>query len=411
VRMPGGPLRSRNFRLLLACDVVSTAGTGIAVVATPFAVLSIGGSAADVGYVATAAVVPMIAMLLLAGVVADRRPRQQVMMAADAVQGAAQGAAAFLLLTGTAHVWALAALAAAAGIGAGFYFPAASGLLPQTVPDDQRAQANAIDRVGRNTASIVATALGGVLVGLAGPGWGLAVDGASFAIAVGLRTGMRIPARLPRAEPAGVWRELREGWREFSSRRWLWSVVLQFAGLVAISSGAITVLGPVVAATRLGGARSWGVIMAAYGAGAIGSGLVMIRVRPARMLLAANFGVLTASLMLVALAVPLPVPVIAVATLITGAGGEVFSVSWVTTMQQEIPPDALSRVSAYDALGSLALAPVGTLAAGPLLIAFGARTVLYGAALAAAVITTAVFAVPEVRQLRRAPVPGRVRRA
>ena len=67
-----GALRSRNFRLLLACDVISGTGNAVAFVAIPFAVLSIGGSASDVGYVATASLLPMIAFLLVGGVVGDR---------------------------------------------------------------------------------------------------------------------------------------------------------------------------------------------------------------------------------------------------------------------------------------------------------------------------------------------------
>jgi len=55
-----------------------------------------------------------------------------------------------LLLTGGATVWLLAGLAAVGGVGTGFYFPAAEGLLPQTVAADQRSQANALDRTGQN---------------------------------------------------------------------------------------------------------------------------------------------------------------------------------------------------------------------------------------------------------------------
>ena len=95
--MPPGPLRSRNFRLLLACNVISASGTAVATVALPFAVLRIGGSASDVGYVAAAYLVPLIGFLLLGGVVADRLPRHQVMVAANALQALAQAASAGLL--------------------------------------------------------------------------------------------------------------------------------------------------------------------------------------------------------------------------------------------------------------------------------------------------------------------------
>src|SRR5450432_1134223 len=128
MRVLQGPLRSRNFQLLLACDVISMAGTSIAVVALPFAVLSIGGSGSDVGYVATAGVLPLVVFLLAGGVIADRLPRHQVMVAADVLQGIAQAVTAILVLTGNARVWELLVLSAVRGTGMGFYFPAATGL-------------------------------------------------------------------------------------------------------------------------------------------------------------------------------------------------------------------------------------------------------------------------------------------
>ena len=252
-----GPLRSRNFRLLVACNVISVAGSAVSFVAIPFAVLRIGGTASDIGYVATAQLVPIVAFLVLGGVIADRLPRHRVIVAANALQAFAQGTSAALVLTGQAHVWQLAALAAAGGAGIGFYYPAAQGLLPQTVPAGQRPQANALDRTARNAAQIGGAALGGLLVGLAGPGWGLAVDAVSFAAAGALRTGMRFPA-LPPVRAPSVLHDLREGWQEFASRRWLWIIVAQFAVVVAISAATIDVLGPLVAHSHLGGARSWG---------------------------------------------------------------------------------------------------------------------------------------------------------
>ena len=144
MRLPRGALQSRNFRLLVACDVISGSGNAVAFVAIPFAVLAIGGSASDVGYVATASLIPMLVFLLFGGVAGDRLPRHKVMMAANSLQALAQGVSAISILTHHAFVWELLILAAARGTGLGFYFPAAQGLLPQTVPEEHRAQANAI---------------------------------------------------------------------------------------------------------------------------------------------------------------------------------------------------------------------------------------------------------------------------
>jgi MFS family permease len=426
--LPRGPLRSRNFRLLLTSNVASTVGTAVSFVALPFAVLRIGGSASDVGYVVTAELVPLIAFLLLGGVIADRLPRHQVIVAANALQALAQGASAALVLTGYARVWQLAVLAAAGGIGTGFYYPAASGLLPQTVPADQRPQANALDRTGRNSATIGGSALGGLLIGLAGPGWGLAIDAASFAVAGLLRIGMRFPAppsepqlsepqlsepqlsepQLSEPQPSepsepspSMLHDLREGWREFTSRRWLWITVTQFAFLVAVSAATTSVLGPLVAHTRLGGPRSWGLIVAAYSAGAVAGGLVMIKFRPRRILVAAMLSVPAFSLLLFALAVPLATPVDVAAAVLAGGCLEVFNVSWDTTLQQEISPDKLSRVASYEALGAYALTPVGTVVAGPLATAFGIRAIFAASGVLIAVLPVLVLLVPEVRHMRR----------
>lgn len=397
-----GPLYSSNFRLLVGSDFTSVSGSSIALVVMPFVVLSIGGSGVDVGDVTTAALVSQVILLLLGGAISDRLPRHQVLTAANAVQGIAQAAVACLVLTGTAHVWELVALSAVRGAGTGFYLPAASGLLPQSVPADQLSGANAIYRVSRNTAQIGGTALGGALAGLAGAGWGVTACAIAYMTAAALRLGMRFPAISRSKKSTGILAELREGWREFISRRWLWSMVLQFAVVEAASAATLSVLGPIVADHRLGGAVSWGFIIAVYGAGSVAGGLVMIKFRSVRLLQVANAGVLIYSVLLFALAVPLPLPLVAVSAFLAGGGGEVFNVSWAISMQQEIPPDALSRVSAYDALGSFALAPVGTAVAGPLAGWVGTQTAIAAGGALILICTLAVLALPEVRQLRRA---------
>jgi MFS family permease len=400
--VPRAPRQSRNFRLLMTSNVISLTGSAVSFVAIPFAVLKVGGSASDVGYVATARLIPLIAFLLLGGVVADRLPRHHVMAAANAVQALAQGASAGLILTGDARIWQLVTLAAAGGTGVGFYYPAAQGLLPQTVPPDQRARANAQNQMGQGAATIAGAALGGLLVGRAGPGWGLAIDAATFAMAGTLQIGMRFPA-MPRVQVSSMLHDLREGWQEFTSRRWLWVVVLLFTFLAAISSGTINVLGPLVADARLGGARSWGFIVAAYSAGAILGGLVMIRFRPSRMLLVAVLSVPAFSAVLFALAVPLEVPLDIVASFFAGGCLEIFGVSWTTILQQEIPPEKLSRISSYDALGSYALAPAGIAIAGPLAAAFGTSAVLTAAGALVVVLPLLVILLPEIRNIRRQP--------
>ena len=214
---------------------------------------------------------------------------------------------------------------------------------------------------------------------------------------------MRFPA-LPAARSESTLHQLRVGWREFLARRWLWVIVLTFTLMTAVTSGTINVLGPVVADARLGGARSWGLILASYGVGAVLGGLVMMRYRPQRMLLVAMTAASVFAILLFALAVPLAVPLIMAAALLVGLSSEVFMVNWVTTMQQEIPHDLMSRLSSFDAFGSFALAPVGVAVAGPLATSFGTSPVLIAGGFVIVGLTLAVLLVPEVRQMhRRAP--------
>jgi MFS family permease len=395
-----GPLASANFRLLLACTVTSQLGTAMAVVAVPFAVLGAGGSATDVGYVAASGTAPLVVFLLWGGVVADRMPRHLVMTVANFAQGAAQAAGAALVLTGTAKVWELAAVSFCVGTGVGFSFPASAGLLPETVAATDLPRANALNRLGYHGAAVLGSALGGAVAGTAGPGWALAVDAASYLAAGTLRFWMRLPATPP-GGGSSMLADLREGWREFTARRWLWSIVGQFALMLPVYTGTLSVVGPVVAHTRLGGARAWGVIVAGLAAGAITGGALMLRYQPRRMLLAASLAELVQAAFLLALAVPAPVPVITATAFATGVSFEVFGVNWTTTMQQEIPPGMLSRLSAYDGAGSFALAPAGTAVAGPLTAVLGARTVLVAGAVIVVTLTSAVLCVPEVRGIQR----------
>ena len=396
----GGSLSNRNFRLLSACSAISVGGSQIATVAVPFAVLRSGGTASDVGYVAAAELIAMIGSLLVGGAIADRAPRHRVMMAAEWLQAVAQAIAAVLLLTGQARVWQLGILAAAGGAGFGFFYPAAQGLLPQTVQPSQLAQANALFRTGRNAASIGGAALGGILTGLAGPGWALAADAATFAAAAALRAGMRFD-RPPPAQAPSTFRDLRDGWREFTSRRWLWAVVAQFTIVTGIYAAAMQVLGPLTAHAKLGGARSWGLITAAYAVGAVAGGLVMTRYRPDRLLVASMLSIPAYSLLLFALAVPLPVPLDLGAALAAGGSLEVFTVCWATTLQQEIPPDKLSRIVSYDALGGIILTPIATAVAGPAAAALGTTAVLTVAGALVATLPLLVLLTPEVRHIRR----------
>jgi MFS family permease len=398
--LPRGPFGQREFRLLFLGRTTSFVGNAFANVALAFAVLELTGSKADLGYVLAARSVPQVIFLLAGGIWADRLPRHHVMVGSNLVSGLSQSAVAALLLFGHARIWQLAALAALNGASSAFFFPASTGIVPQTVPPPLLQSANALLRLGLNASFIGGAALGGVVVGATSPGVGIAVDAASFFVAAAALGAMRMPATL-RMEGSSFVSELREGWREFSSRTWLWAIVAQFAVVNAVEQGAEQVLGPAIAKAHLGGATGWGLVLTAGSLGLLAGGLVSLRLRPERPLLAATLGFFLTIPFLLALSIPGPLAVVVAAAALAGIGIEVFSVLWDTTLQQEIAQEKLSRVSSYDALGSFVLTPLGLAVAGPVAQAAGTRETILGAAALSLGATLAVLLSRDVRTIRR----------
>jgi MFS family permease len=271
---------NRNFGLLTAAAVFSGLGSSGALIASAFAVLDAGGDGTDVGLVAAARTIPLVLFLLLGGAVADRLPRHRVMVAANALNFLSQGAFAALVLTGQAHLWQMVLLSALGGTGQAFFSPAAEGMVLSSVRGEQSGRAFALFRMGLNAAGVGGAALGGALIAAAGPGWVLALDSLAFAAAGSLRAFLDVSEVPPRAASTGILADLREGWREVTGRPWLWSVVLQFAVVNAVVAAAESVYGPQIADEQLGGARPWGLALAAFGVGTVGGALVMTRWRP-----------------------------------------------------------------------------------------------------------------------------------
>jgi MFS family permease len=101
------------------------------------------------------------------------------------------------------------------------------------------------------------------------------------------------------------------------------------------------------------------------------------------------------------LALHAPAPMIATAQAIGGAGMGLFMAVWQTTLQQHVPEEALSRVSAWDWMGSFLLLPLGLIAAGPVADLIGISTTLWISVAWAVFSTLVVLLVPSVRNLRR----------
>lgn len=367
------PLRYPPFRWLVSGRLITMLGNAVAPIALAFAVLDLTGSVRDLGLVVGVRSLANVVCVLFGGVVADRLPRQVVMVVSSLLAALSQASIAVLVLTGRASIGSMATIAAINGVVSAFAFPAASALIAQTVPDGIRRQANALNRLGINASLIVGAAVGGLLVAAVGPGWGLAVDALTFALAGVLFTQVKVTmVRDASAPGSSLLADLLVGWREFAARTWLWVVVLAYLFINAAWSGALGVLGPAIADDTIG-RPAWGLVLAAETAGMVVGGLIALKLKVRRLLL---FGAVT-TFGMVPLLVTLGVApwfwLLAIMAVLSGVAVEQFGIAWETTMQDHVPADKLARVYSYDMLGSIIAMPLGQVVAGPIAQAWAWR--------------------------------------
>ena len=423
-------LRERDFRLLFTGQTLSLIGSSITTVALAFAVLEISNSNTDLGIVMAAGLVPVVAFLLIGGVWADRLPRQWVMLVSDVVRFACQAVMAWLLITHKATIWELVVLQFARGTAEAFFRPAQTGLVPQTVSADRLQQANALRGLTESLGVTLGAALGGVLVAVVGSGWAIGLDSLSYLASVAFLWQLRglVPLRstladslssaesgltgfsdgagtVPQDGPAGqtgdFLRDLRDGWQEFRSRTWLWVMVCEAAVFHLVIIAPLMVLGPSVARHSLGGAAAWGGILAALGVGQLIGGAVGLRLQPARPLLLCGWLTLLEVPLFAFFALGYRTPALIGAAAVCGISAALINVLWETTLQEQVPAEALSRVSAFDLMGSLAFYPLGIAIAGPVAAVIGvagAFAVATGATVASAALQ---ITLPDIRGVHR----------
>jgi len=395
-----GPLHERQFRLLFSATTITTLGDYLGNFALVFAVLDLpGAGAGELGIVLAVRAVFQSVVVVFGGVLADRLPRNLVLVGASLIQGLAQALTAALVLTGSASVWSLLVLSLVYGVGGGVVIPAEVGLVPQIVSPERLQQANALQGLSRNMVSVLGPAIAGPLVVAGSPGVALAFDAVSFLAAAWLLAAIRIAPSVGGPAPAGFLRELRDGWREFTTHTWLWSTVLLFGISNLVFVGCWAVLGPLIADDQYSRLQWAGVLIAA-GTGSIIGGLVALRYRPRRPLLASCLVAWPLLLELAALAAYAPIWLLGAAAFATGAGISIHITLWFTVFQREVPEHAQSRVSSYDALGSFMLIPLGMAIVGPVSAAVGIQETIWAAFAISLACQVAIVAVPSVRAIR-----------
>ncbi len=399
-------MAEREFRLLITARLVSQLGNQAATTVTGLAVLTF-GDATDVGLVLAAESLALAAFLVVGGVLGDRHPRRRLMMAADLVRFASQGLTAALVVFGCARLWQVVALQVVSGAAAGVYLPAVTAIGAEASSAEYRGAANALRSLVNAVTAILGPALGGLLAVAVGPGQALVVDAGTFAVSAAVVSALRV-GRRPGGDRQHVVAQVRAGWREFRSRRWLWTVTTLAALCGMLVFAPLMVLGPVIALSTPGGAGAWASVLSALGVGAVAGGILITRRTPRRPLVWVVSGALLLLPLPLLLAVGAPLPALWCGALAMGVEQSAYWTLWQTTLQQRIPTDLLSRVSSFDWLGYYAVGPLGYLLTPLGVSAFGVTATLLGGVVVVSTVVCALLLLPEVRADQ--PRPGRLRR-
>ncbi len=397
--------RIPRYRILLAARFVSNVGNGMAPIALAFGVLSLDGAdAGSLSLVTTAQMIPLVTFLLVGGVAADRFGRSQLVGSTDIIGSAVVAISAIAFLTDNASVPLLCVNGFIFGVLNALWYPAFSGLMPLIVPGPLLQGANSILGFGANVGYTIGASVAGFIVATAGPGWGLLGDATSFLVAGLLVLSLRLPKSFGEntdEDRTSMITQLRVGWTEFSSRRWIVLIVGSFAFYHLAFEAFIAVLAPVHMKEEFDGARAMGTMMFGFGVGSILGTALAFRFKPHRPLLIAVGVMPIGAAWMLATGLSAPLWILFVTAMGTGVAVDVMYANWMTTLQTNVPEEALSRVGSYDAFGSLAFAPIGLLVAGPLAHTIGARaSILIMGTIALVAVLTPLWS-GEVRHLQR----------
>ena len=362
----GSLRRHRNFRLFFAGSSVSFVGTWVQQIASFWLILQLTGSPVAVGALALVQTLPVTALALVGGSIADRVDVRRMVVACETVLLVQATLLCALAFTGTITATMLYALGLLRGVALALNAPARHTLVFQTVGRDDLTNAVALMASVGTSARILGPAVGGVVLALTGPWEAFGLNALSTLVGIVTILGMRLPARAPREAPtAGVLVGIGETLRfAVSSRR----VAVVFCSLILVSTFAFNfdVLLPLLARLTLdGGPRTYGLIAAVFGAGALTGALSLATIGKARVLLVLG-GAGVFGLLQLVLARQDQLPAVCVLLYLCGIAYILWGSSSLATLQLAAPEHLRARAASLYFFGFMGGAPLGGLVAGTL---------------------------------------------
>jgi len=393
-------LSHKYVKRLFIARFISNFGNGMGPIALAFGILALpNGSANMLGLVLGATTVVFLLMAPFGGVIADKYGRARMVGVTDMAAGLVLFIQVAYFATGDVPLAVLLITNGFFGLMWGIFWPAFSGLMPAVLPEAGLQKGNALNAFMTNAGVISGAAVAGLLIEVFGVAFTLAIDAASFFIS-GLMI-FTFRHLTPRAEQTEntMLDDLLHGWKVFLSFRWIVIIVGAFSFIVMCWAAAENVLGPLIALEHFNGPKSWSFVISAESAGLIVGSLIAIKIKPKypmRFLMLSSF---TITFYIWSLAKPQSLLMIAFGAFLFGITLDLWGTLWSTALQRKVPRDSLSRVSSFDAMGSMMFRPVGLAIAAPLSTLFGIENFLQILAAITVVAIIVPLLDPQVRNM------------
>jgi MFS family permease len=385
--------KHRNYRLFFTGQVISLVGTWMQNIALAWYVIELTHSAVAVGFLAFCRFAPFTLFGLISGVVADRFDNRRQMMVTQSASMVVAAALTVLAFSGAEIVWLAYLLAAAGGTALVFDAPGRHALTFQMVGREELPNAVALNASLFNASRVVGPAVAGVIIAAFGVGVCFALNTVSFLAVLTSLALMRadelVPLDRPERHPSWI-TSIREG-LGYARRSPRVRLVLAMTTVVSTVGFNFHVLVPVLASETLdAGPRSFGILSAAFGGGALTGALLSAGLgRASWKALIAGVGGFSVALLALA-----PMQTVVACTALLFVVGVCFTL-WTSNSQsllQLSAPDHLrGRVLSLYLFAFAGLAPLGGLLAGWLSDVGGTPLAFYVAGVTGLLMTLAAL--------------------
>lgn len=367
-------------------------------VALPWVVLQLTGSAVAVGTILMAVAIPRALLMLFGGALTDRTSARRIMVSTASARTVLVTVIGFLLWWHRLQLWELYVLGFFFGVADAFAYPAATTLLLSLVKREQLVAANSVFQTTGQLTTIAAPAPAGLVIKALGTAWAFFIDAISFLFIIAALWRLPDPPQSASAAKPPVWRSILDGIAYVRRDVPLRSLILVAAMLNFCISGPMGVGLPYLVKTKFGSAAAYGLVISSMAAGGLLGALLagIIKIKRRGLLLLGACVVISAGIAVMGLLDHLWL--IAAVLLLLGASAGIANVHIAAWIQQRIDATVRGRVFSVLMLANFGLLPVSLAVAG-LLIAWSLKLMLLIAGVSMLLVTAFGASQKQVRAI------------